>query len=147
MKSITMKDLMPLWVAIVFCIMGFGIGSITTQPPETDFKRLVDGNSTLIHSLGVTAQMQSTNAGLIQEIMDELKSADEKFGVKPTKTRDKSLFELYGNFELDSDVPTTYKQVILDQKEINLSIQSLGWGNAFMEESLRQILNKIKNKN
>lgn len=145
MSKYKTKDIVMGWFFLIgFAATGFYIGRVTSEPSNVPVKQMIDGNSAMIHSLGVTAKMQSTNIGLIQEIMEEMKPEGERFDVKPAKTREKSLFELYSDFEPDSDVPTTYEQVMLDQQEIKLSIQSLGWGNIFMEESLRQILKKIK---
>jgi hypothetical protein len=112
------------------------------EPQETNYKELVDNNSRIIHSLGVTSKMQSTNIGLLEEILDQFR--DQPYDVKSTDTRNKSLFQLYHEVELDDDVPETHSQVLSDQNEINMSVQSLGWGNIFMEDSLRQILDNIK---
>jgi len=137
-------------VIIMFCCFMTGYtyrGSAMNQYSENEpfTKKIINNNSEMIHHLGITAATQSTCANLIMEIADELRSEEEKLHPPKTATRDKALWKSYSDFKLDDDVPLTYEQILLDQAEIDKGIRAIGFGNILQEETLKRILDEIKN--
>ena len=114
----------------------------------SNYKQIINNNSEIIHTIGVTAKTESVVTNLIMEIAEEFRSEEEKFHPPATQTRDKPLWDMYNDFKLeeDDDTPTTFDQVMLDHEEIKLSIQSLGYGHIFQEEQLKTILKRIREK-
>lgn len=119
----------------------------TTVVQQPNYKQVIDNNSEIIHTIGVTAKTESVVTNLIMEIGEEFRSEEEKFHPPATQTRDKPLWDMYNDFKLEDDgTPTTFNQVMLDHEEIKLSIQSLGYGHIFQEEQLKTILKRIREK-
>ncbi|NIP30630.1 MAG: hypothetical protein GTN59_08755, partial [Candidatus Dadabacteria bacterium] len=118
----------------------------TAVVQQPNYKQVINNNSEIIHTIGVTAQTQSVVTNLIMEIAEEFRSEEEKLNPPPTQTRDRPLWDMYNDFKIEEgdDTPTTFEQVILDHQEIKLSIRSLGYGNIFQEEQLKTILKRIR---
>jgi hypothetical protein len=113
----------------------------TTVVAQPNYKQIINNNSEIIHTIGVTAKTESVVTNLIMEIAEEFRSEEEKFHPPATQTRDKPLWDMYNDFKLEDDgTPTTFDQVMLDHEEIKLSIQSLGYGHIFQEEQLKTII-------
>ena len=142
------KDVIMGWCFLaVFAVVGFYLGRVSSEPsdaPDVPFKEMIDGNSKIIHSVGVTGSMQTVCIDIISEIKEELRSDEQKLDIKPHKSREKAIWKLYAEFTPDDDVPETYEQILADQREIDQSVRALGFGHIFMEEALVQILEKIK---
>lgn len=145
MSKYKTKDIVMGWVFLgLFAVVGFYLGRVTSEPSNVPVKQMIDGNSKIIHSVGVTGSMQTVCIDLIAEIKEELRSDDQKLDIKPHKSREKAIWRLYEEFTPDDDVPETYEQILTDQREIDQSVRALGFGHIFMEEALGQILEKIK---
>ena len=120
----------------------------TTVVQQPNYKQVINNNSEIIHTIGVTAKTETVVTNLIMEIAEEFRTEEEKFYPPATQTRDKTLWDMYNDFKLEDDgTPTTFDQVMLDHEEIKLSIQSLGYGHIFQEEQLKTILKRVKEKN
>tara|TARA_Y100000004_G_scaffold60787_1_gene68010 strand:- start:1096 stop:1560 length:465 start_codon:yes stop_codon:yes gene_type:complete len=145
MSKYKTKDVIMGWFFLgLFAGLGFYFGRVTSEPSNVPVKQMIDGNSKIIHSVGVTGSMQTVCIDLITEIKEELRSDDQKLDIKPHKSREKAIWKLYEEFTPDDDVPETYEQILTDQREIDQSVRALGFGHIFMEEALGQILEKIK---
>ena len=145
MSKYKTKDVIMGWIFLgLFAGLGFYFGRVTSEPSNVPVKQMIDGNSKIIHSVGVTGSMQTVCIDLIAEIKEELRSDDQKLDIKPHKSREKAIWKLYEEFTPDDDVPETYEQILTDQREIDQSVRALGFGHIFMEEALGQILEKIK---
>ena len=145
MSKYKTKDIVMGWFFLgLFAAVGFYLGRVTSEPSNVPVKQMIDGNSKIIHSIGVTGSMQTVCIDLIAEIKEELRSDDQKLDIKPHKSREKAIWKLYEEFAPDDDVPETYEQILTDQREIDQSVRALGFGHIFMEDALAQILEKIK---
>ena len=99
MNKYKTKDIIMGWVFLgLFAGLGFYLGRVTSEPSNVPVKQMIDGNSKIIHSVGVTGSMQTVCIDLIAEIKEELRSNDQKLDIKPHKSREKAIWKLYEEF-------------------------------------------------
>jgi len=105
---------------------------------QKELDQVVSWNTKQIHSLGVAATVQSTNADYILQILNVLEDREGKpveFGqVKPEGLQE------------TEEVPVTFEQVNKDQREVDLGIRAFASNELFQAEALDNVLSILKGK-
>jgi len=137
-----------VWPLVLFLICNCGVffGGYYYSQSTTgkEIEKVINRNTHTIQSLAVTAKTDSNNSDILLEILKALNG-------EPTKELPKNINGLFlsdkPEFALedgDEDLPVTFNQIYMDQREIELGIRSFASANLFQGNTLHTILNKIK---
>lgn len=139
-------------LAVFLVLFGsLGAGFIAGQTKqvwnyEKELSDIIDWNTKQIHSLGVNSAIQKQNAELLIQVLNVLEGNETKVVPRHIPL---GMLNSDGPIE-DDDMPHTFEQVNMDQKEVDKGIRAAAQNNLFQSEVLHNILRKIKdikNKN
>ena len=107
---------------------------------ESELSNVIDWNTKQIHSLGINSAVEKQNAELLIQILNALEGNEVKVVPKYIP-----LGMLKSNEPIeDDDVPHTFEQVNKDQQEVDQGIRASANNNLFQNETLHNILKKLK---
>jgi hypothetical protein len=96
-----------------------------------------------IHSLGINSAVEKQNAEVLIQILNVLEGREVK-----SLTKEIPLGDLKNDDPIeDDDVPHTFEQVNKDQQEVDQGIRASANNNLFQNETLHNILEKLKESN
>ncbi|MHA2219902.1 MAG: hypothetical protein ACXACY_28735, partial [Candidatus Hodarchaeales archaeon] len=110
---------------------------------EKELEQVIDWNTKQIHSLGVNAAVEKQNAELLIQILNVLEGNEVK---RVPKAIPLGMMNSDEPIE-DDDVPHTFEQVNKDQQEVDRGIRAAASNNLFQNETLHNILEKLKESN
>jgi hypothetical protein len=135
-KSVFFYLLIPALVATSF-ITGYTWHKAGT---ESELSDVIDWNTKQIHSLGVNSAVEKQNAELLIQILNVLEGNEVK---SVSKAIPLGMMNSDEPIE-DDDVPHTFEQVNKDQREVDRGIRAAASNNLFQNETLHNILEKLK---
>jgi hypothetical protein len=138
-KSVFFYLLIPALVATSF-ITGYTWHKAGT---ESELSDVIDWNTKQIHSLGVNSAVEKQNAELLIQILNVLEANEVKIVPKVIPLGKMNSDEPIE----DDDVPHTFEQVNKDQQEVDRGIRAAASNNLFQNESLHNILERLKKSN
>ncbi len=141
MREYKTKDIIIGWcLLIAFAVAGFYAGRVTSEP-DYSLREVIDWNTKQIHSLGINSAIEKQNAELLIQILNVIEGNEVK-----DVPRNIPISDLLDSDEPieDDDVPHTHEQVIKDQREVDQGIRAAANNNLFQNETLHNILRKIK---
>lgn len=107
---------------------------------ESELSNVIDWNTKQIHSLGINSAVEKQNAELLIQILNALEGNEVKVVPKYIP-----LGMLKSNEPIeDDDVPHTFEQVNKDQQEVDQGIRASANNNLFQNDTLHNILKKLK---
>ena len=107
---------------------------------ESELSDVIDWNTKQIHSLGVNSAVEKQNAELLIQILNVLEGNEVKSVPKAIPL---GMMNSDEPIE-DDDVPHTFEQVNKDQQEVDRGIRAAASNNLFQNETLHNILEKLK---
>ena len=135
-KSVFFYLLIPALVATSF-MTGYTWHKAGT---ESELSNVIDWNTKQIHSLGVNSAVEKQNAELLIQILNVLEGNEVK---SVSKAIPLGMMNSDEPIE-DDDVPHTFEQVNKDQREVDRGIRAAASNNLFQNETLHNILEKLK---
>ena len=146
----TMKDTLcyivsPAVVPPLLIAFGIWVGRDAAtdkaeREQEKQLSKVVDWNTKQIHSLGVNSSIEKQNAELLIQILNVLEGNEVKSVPKAIPL---GMMNSDEPIE-DDDVPHTFEQVNKDQQEVDRGIRAAANNNLFQNDTLHNILDKIK---
>lgn len=131
-------------IFVLFVLLFFGF-FVSYKHDKT--KEMIDWNTKIINSIGVTAFTQQYNSTLLIEILTEMENNEKFTSIVENKDEDiEGLMKLGKLLEEDKKVPASPEQVIRDLQEIDASVRAVASNNLFQRQSLEYILEKVRSK-
>lgn len=109
---------------------------------QKNYEKIIERNSEIINSVGLVGATQSRVSDLLIKILAEKDGVD--LGSSSLEMNEYIITGFPEN--KDEKVPPTFKQVILDLKEIDMSVDAIWMNNLEQEKSCRLILEHLQNE-